>query len=82
MLEFCSEKKIATRVHTMSEIKGIKRDQKIPSSKMMKNKYFHSNVCEPSLGILAENETCYIEFEFWCSTPISAIFQLYHGDQF
>ena len=68
----------------MSEIKGVKRDQKIPSSKMMKKKYFHSNVCGPSLGILAENETCYIEFEFefWCSTPISAIFQLYHGDQF
>ena len=22
------------------------------------------------------------EFEFWCSTPLSAKFQLYHGDQF
>jgi len=22
------------------------------------------------------------EFEFWCLTPLSAIFQLYHGDQF
>ena len=24
----------------------------------------------------------WIEFEFWCLTPLSAIFQLYHGDQF
>ena len=24
----------------------------------------------------------YIEFEFLCLTPLSAIFQLYHGDQF
>ena len=23
-----------------------------------------------------------IELEFWCLTPLSAIFQLYHGDQF
>jgi hypothetical protein len=22
------------------------------------------------------------EFEFWCLTPLAAIFQLYHGDQF
>jgi hypothetical protein len=22
------------------------------------------------------------EFEFWCLMPLSAIFQLYHGDQF
>jgi hypothetical protein len=22
------------------------------------------------------------EFEFWCLTPLLAIFQLYHGDQF
>jgi hypothetical protein len=22
------------------------------------------------------------EFEFWCLTPLSAIFQLYQGDQF
>jgi hypothetical protein len=22
------------------------------------------------------------EFQFWCLTPLSAIFQLYHGDQF
>jgi len=22
------------------------------------------------------------EFEFWCLTPLSAIFQLYHDDQF
>ena len=22
------------------------------------------------------------EFEFWCLTSLSAIFQLYHGDQF
>jgi len=22
------------------------------------------------------------EFEFWCLTPLSAIFQLYHVDQF
>jgi hypothetical protein len=22
------------------------------------------------------------EFEFWCLTPLSVIFQLYHGDQF
>jgi hypothetical protein len=22
------------------------------------------------------------EFEFWCLTPLSAILQLYHGDQF
>jgi hypothetical protein len=22
------------------------------------------------------------EFEFWCLTPLSALFQLYHGDQF
>jgi hypothetical protein len=22
------------------------------------------------------------EFEFWCLTPLSAIYQLYHGDQF
>ena len=22
------------------------------------------------------------EFDFWCLTPLSAIFQLYHGDQF
>ena len=22
------------------------------------------------------------EFEFWCFMPLSAIFQLYHGDQF
>jgi len=21
-------------------------------------------------------------FEFWCLTPLSAIFQLYHGNQF
>jgi hypothetical protein len=25
-------------------------------------------------------EICF-EFEFWCLTPLSAIFQLYHGDQ-
>ena len=25
---------------------------------------------------------CEFEFEFWCLTPLSAIFQLYHGDQF
>ena len=24
----------------------------------------------------------FFEFEFRCSTPLSAIFQLYHGDQF
>jgi len=24
----------------------------------------------------------HFEFEFWCLTPLSAIFQLYHGDQF
>ena len=29
--------------------------------------------------ILTEFE---FEFEFWCLTPLSAIFQLYHGDQF
>jgi len=23
-----------------------------------------------------------IELNFWCLTPLSAIFQLYHGDQF
>ena len=23
-----------------------------------------------------------ILFDFWCLTPLSAIFQLYHGDQF
>jgi hypothetical protein len=23
-----------------------------------------------------------LNFEFWCLTPLSAIFQLYHGDQF
>jgi len=23
-----------------------------------------------------------IDFDFWCLTPLSAIFQLYHGDQF
>jgi hypothetical protein len=22
------------------------------------------------------------DFDFWCLTPLSAIFQLYHGDQF
>jgi hypothetical protein len=30
-------------------------------------------------------ETIYdlmIDFDFWCLTPLSAIFQLYHGDQF
>jgi len=26
--------------------------------------------------------TLNFEFEFWCLTPLSAIFQLYHGDQF
>ena len=29
--------------------------------------------------ILVEFE---FEFEFWCLTPLSAIFQLYHDDQF
>jgi hypothetical protein len=23
-----------------------------------------------------------VTFDFWCLTPLSAIFQLYHGDQF
>jgi len=23
-----------------------------------------------------------IDFDFWCLMPLSAIFQLYHGDQF
>ena len=25
---------------------------------------------------------CDFDFDFWCLTPLSAIFQLYHGDQF
>ena len=40
-------------------------------------KMFISNVC----NISTENRNT-IEFEFWCLTPLSAIFQLYHGDQF
>jgi hypothetical protein len=58
------KKNIATRVHTMSEIKGVRRDQKIPTSKMEKKKYFHSNVRRPSLHLdtLAEKETCYIKY--------------------
>ena len=73
----------------MSEIKGVKRDQKMPSSKMMKIIFsFECVWTQPSPGYSSENETCYIkyefefEFEFWCLTPLSAIFQLYHGDQF
>jgi hypothetical protein len=31
------------------------------------------------IDLFCDNE---FEFEFWCLTPLSAIFQLYHGDQF
>jgi hypothetical protein len=31
--------------------------------------------------LLTKNEFEFFEFEFWCLTPLSAIFQLYHGDQ-
>ena len=29
-----------------------------------------------------DSDSYEFEFEFWCLTPFSAIFQLYHGDQF
>jgi len=29
-----------------------------------------------------QNKEFEFEFEFWCLTPLSAIFQLYHSDQF
>jgi hypothetical protein len=32
--------------------------------------------------LVSVSVTFYNEFEFWCLTPLSAIFQLYHGDQF
>jgi hypothetical protein len=49
----------------------------------MKNLYqFHKQ------GLLHLEQTwkfdCFNDFfiDFWCLTPLSAIFQLYHGDQF
>jgi hypothetical protein len=42
----------------------------------------NSNSQLPVLRDSFSDELLLNEFEFWCLTPLSAIFQLYHGEIF
>jgi hypothetical protein len=60
--------------------------------KMWENVTYNSRVLREGIDVLQPVKDIYndlkrkmiwlIWFDFWCLTPLSAIYQLYHGDQF
>jgi hypothetical protein len=71
------------RKSSMDNPKKLARSDTQDEGEKYKSLPSHMSIAIPHFSLLKKNVVpTQLEFEFWCLTPLSAIFQLYHGNQF
>ena len=68
---------------SMDNPKKLARSDTQDEGEKYKSLPSHMSIAIPHFWLFKKNVVpTQLEFEFWCLTPLSAIFQLYHGNQF